>query len=202
MRRRDPPRSRPGAVGALTALSCGCNGVSRAGRVTPQPRRNQPEEEPVRNQIVAPRFRQVTIALGVLLVAGSAAGQATGPRAAIEAANAKFSADFAKGDAKAVASHYSTTAWAFPPNGEITKGREAIEKLWKGAMDGGVKAVKLTVIDVEAHGDTAYEVGTYALAGEGGKALDNGKYVVVWKREGGQWKLHRDIWNTSMPAPK
>lgn len=22
------------------------------------------------------------------------------------------------------------------------------------------------------------------------------KYVVVWKKEDGQWRLHRDIWNT------
>jgi ketosteroid isomerase-like protein len=142
------------------------------------------------------------IALGVGLMAGAVAAQAPGPKAAIEAANAKFSADFAKGDANAVASHYSAAAWAFPPNGEITKGREAIAKLWKGAMDGGVKEVKLATLEVEAHGDTAHEVGTYVLSGDGGKQLDNGKYVVVWKREGGQWKIHRDIWNTSMPAPK
>jgi hypothetical protein len=45
----------------------------------------------------------------------------------------------------------------------------------------------------------ANEVGKYRITGEGGKLLDTGKYVVVWKREQGQWKLHRDIWNTSMP---
>jgi ketosteroid isomerase-like protein len=142
------------------------------------------------------------IALGVTLMAGAVAAQAPGPKAAIEAANAKFSADFAKGDAAAVAAHYSGAAQAFPPNGDIAKGREAIQKVWKGAMDAGVKAVKLVTLEAEAHGDTAYEVGTYVLTGEGGKQLDNGKYVVVWKREGGQWKIHRDIWNTSMPAPK
>jgi ketosteroid isomerase-like protein len=31
--------------------------------------------------------------------------------------------------------------------------------------------------------------------------IDTGKYVVVWKRVGGRWKLLRDIWNTSRPAP-
>jgi ketosteroid isomerase-like protein len=31
--------------------------------------------------------------------------------------------------------------------------------------------------------------------------LDEGKYVVIWKRHQGKWKLHRDIWTTSMPAP-
>ena len=145
---------------------------------------------------------RLAIFLGVVLMAGALAAQAPAPKAAIEAANAKFSADFAKGDAAAIAAHYSATAQAFPPNGDIAKGREAIQKVWKGAMDGGVKAVKLVTLEVEAHGDFAHEVGTYALTGEGGKPLDNGKYVVVWKREGGQWKIHRDIWNTSMPASK
>ena len=85
----------------------------------------------------------LVIVLGVVLVAGASVAQTAGPRAAIEAANARFSADFAKGDAKAVASHYTATAWAFPPNDDIARGREAIGKLWKGAMDSGVKGVKL-----------------------------------------------------------
>jgi hypothetical protein len=31
--------------------------------------------------------------------------------------------------------------------------------------------------------------------------VDQGKYVVSWKKEEGVWKLDRDIWNTSSPAP-
>jgi ketosteroid isomerase-like protein len=33
------------------------------------------------------------------------------------------------------------------------------------------------------------------------KVLDEGKYIVIWKHEDGQWKLHRDILNSSRPAP-
>jgi ketosteroid isomerase-like protein len=33
------------------------------------------------------------------------------------------------------------------------------------------------------------------------RALDKGKYIVIWKQEDGQWKLHRDIFNSSMPPP-
>jgi ketosteroid isomerase-like protein len=158
------------------------------------------------HQLSVRRLHCLVIALGVILVAGAAFAQMAGPRAgtraAIEAANARFSVDYAKGDATAVASHYSAAAWAFPPNGDIVRGREAIGKLWKSVMDSGVKGVKLTTVEVEAHGPTAHEVGTYILTGEGGKTLDTGKYVVVWKREGMQWRIHRDIWNTSAPAPK
>jgi uncharacterized protein (TIGR02246 family) len=149
-----------------------------------------------------PRPYHLLISIGIVLLAGSAVAQPPSPRAGIEAANARFSADFAKGDATAVASHYTVAGQVFPPNGEVVKGREAIAKFWKGAMDSGVKGVKLTVVEAEAHGGTAHEVGTYVLTGEGGKTLDTGKYIVVWKRDGGSWKLHRDIWNTSMPAPK
>ena len=41
----------------------------------------------------------------------------------------------------------------------------------------------------------------YELQDGDGQALDAGKFIVVWKREAGQWKLHRDIFNSSMPAP-
>ena len=51
-------------------------------------------------------------------------------------------------------------------------------------MDAGIKQVQLTTLEVEAHGDAAHEVGAY-LMGEGGKQLDSGKYVVVWKKDGG-----------------
>jgi hypothetical protein len=51
-------------------------------------------------------------------------------------------------------------------------------------------------------GDTAHEVGQYELLDAAGKTLDRGKYVVLWKKEGGRFKLHRDIWTTSMPPAK
>jgi ketosteroid isomerase-like protein len=48
---------------------------------------------------------------------------------------------------------------------------------------------------------THIEVSKYTLQGEGDQVLDTGKYVVIWKQEDGQWKLHCDIFNSSMPAP-
>jgi len=40
----------------------------------------------------------------------------------------------------------------------------------------------------------------YTLVGEGGRVLGKGKYIVVWKRVAGQWKLHRDIFNSNAPV--
>jgi ketosteroid isomerase-like protein len=36
------------------------------------------------------------------------------------------------------------------------------------------------------------------MKGAEGNVLDRGKYVVVWQREQGQWRIHRDIWSTSL----
>lgn len=64
-----------------------------------------------------PRCPFLVIALGVVLLGGSAAAQTAGPRAAIEAANARFSADFAKSDATAGASHYTAAGQVLAPQG-------------------------------------------------------------------------------------
>ena len=51
-------------------------------------------------------------------------------------------------------------------------------------------------------GKTAYEVGKYQLFADGDQMADQGKYIVTWKQVEGKWKLHRDIWNTSLPPQK
>lgn len=138
----------------------------------------------------------------VLALVVAAQAQPGDVKAQIDKANAAFVAAFAKGDAAAIAAMYTTDAQAFPPNSDIVRGRAAIQKLWEGAMGMGVKTVKLQTTEVERHGTMAHEVGTYAMVGADGKELDNGKYIVIWKREGTAWKLHRDIWNTNKPAAR
>jgi ketosteroid isomerase-like protein len=84
----------------------------------------------------------------------------------------------------------------------VVSGTAAIQKFWQGALDSGIAGAKLTAVEVEDHGATAHEVGQYELSDKAGKVLDRGKYVVIWKRDGKQWKLHRDIWTTSQPPDK
>jgi ketosteroid isomerase-like protein len=64
----------------------------------------------------------------------------------------------------------------------------------------GIKTIRLDSSEVGVQGGMAVEIGQYTLSGADGNAMDTGKYLVVWRNEGGSWKLHRDIWNTSMPA--
>lgn len=66
----------------------------------------------------------------------------------------------------------------------------------------GFKAVRLETIEVVGGKETAIEIGKYLLSGETGNIMDRGKYVVVWQQVGGRWKLHRDIWNSSISAQR
>lgn len=55
---------------------------------------------------------------------------------------------------------------------------------------------------VAASGDLGYTRGTYVLdAVVSGKAVhDRGKYVTVWRKDGGAWKVYLDIFNSDLPA--
>jgi ketosteroid isomerase-like protein len=146
-------------------------------------------------------FLVLSIAFTLFLSGGSVAAQQSDVRAAIEAGNKQFLAALSRGDGAGMAAVYGTNAQVFPPNSDIVSGSQAIQKFWQDVVNSGVKGATLTTLEAEEQGDTAYEVGKYALTGEAGKVLDTGKYVTIWKREQGQWKLHRDIWNTNAPAP-
>jgi uncharacterized protein (TIGR02246 family) len=153
------------------------------------------------------RFGITAILAGAIALSGAhmLSAQAGGAvKAAIDASNKKFGAAIAAGDAKAVGAIYTDDATVMPPNSEAVKGRQAIEGLFGMLVTAGVKGAVLTAQEVEVHGDTATEVGSYSIKDATGKEIDRGKYVATWKRVKGEWKMHRDIWNSNLPvaAPK
>ena len=113
--------------------------------------------------------------------------------------NKKLCAALAGGDAAGAAAVYANGGRLMPPNMGIVE-RADIAGYWQGAIDMGIKDATLTSDTVEIHGDTAIEVGKYVLFGPGRVQVDNGKYLVVWKNEGGTWKIFQDIFNTNVPA--
>ena len=121
-------------------------------------------------------------------------------REALMAANEKFMAAFNQGNAAGLAALYTKNGQLLPAHSDFVAHQPAIQAFWQGAMDMGIKSIKLETLEAEDQGSTAYEVGKYTLQGEGGQLFDAGKYVVIWTQEDGQWKLHRDIWTSSLPA--
>jgi len=148
------------------------------------------------------RLRLLSVVLLVAAACITQPANANSVRSNIEAANAQFSGAAAKGDGAGLAALYATDGQVLPAGSDPIKGLEAIQKFWQGALDSGIAGIGLTTIEIYGHGPTATEVGQYELRDKNGKVLDHGKYVVVWKHEGGKWKLLRDMFSTNVPPAK
>jgi uncharacterized protein (TIGR02246 family) len=139
-------------------------------------------------------WRILMIVAGLGLCAAPAVAQ---NKAMIEKLNDAWTAAFNKGDVAAVAALYTEDAYVLPPGSGMVKGRAAIEAFWRQAAQQMTDA-KLTTVDVLPLGrSAAREIGTVTLKTKSQPAQDVvGKYVVVWRKVGRDWKLATDIWNT------
>jgi uncharacterized protein (TIGR02246 family) len=122
----------------------------------------------------------------------------------IRATIARWVAAVARGDAAAITQFYVGDARFMVPNAPAAIGHAAIENMWatllslpNAALDFGPDFVTVAASD-----DLAYEAGSYALSfdKDGARVNDRGKYVVVWKNDGGTWKAAADILNSDLPA--
>lgn len=127
-------------------------------------------------------------------LATSDAAQQDAAPAAIQAQSQAFSAALARGDAGAAANFFTTDSRLSVPgiNGVLT-GRAAIEKFWASALGGGLKELTLAATEIDGRGDLRVETGTYIGFGANRAELGRGQYLLVWKREDGAWKIHRDF---------
>ena len=121
---------------------------------------------------------------------------------AIKAVSEQFTNAYNQGDAAVVAEHYTEEAKYLPTNSPMIVGREGIQADHQANFDAGAGDLQLTVIDFNVDGDLAYEVGKFTLTiePEEGEAISvSGKYVRIWKRVNGSWKVDVLISNTSLP---
>jgi len=141
-----------------------------------------------------PRSRSLfVLGCALALLLGAAPVFVDSVRDAIDEANQLFIERFVAGDMQGVSELYTEDACVIAPGASRACGREAIAVFWSGSRK-TTKGVALETGSVESAGDLAYEDGTVRLVGTDGKE-SSARYVVVWKRVGSRWMIHRDIWN-------
>ena len=107
-------------------------------------------------------------------------------------------------DAGGIAALYAEDGAVMPPNAPIGKGRAAVQPTWASMMQ--TPGFDLTFVPeqiiVSSAGDMALDRGTYRLvvAPDGSAQTDTGKYVVVWRKIGSEWKVAADIFNSDLPT--
>jgi len=106
----------------------------------------------------------------------------------------------AKGDSIGLADAYSSDGALLLNNMPAVKGRENLIKLWGSFINIGMGGLEFTTLEVWGDENYITEEGLIVIKAKNGTQLDKGKYVVLWKKENGKWKLHRDISNSDLPV--
>ena len=117
-------------------------------------------------------------------------------KSSIAATNQRFMDAFSRNDAADIAALYTEDAKLLPPGAPMMTGKQAVQSFWQAAMDMGITDAKLETVELESQGNLASEIGRFTLTIQQESTKMEGKYVVVWKKEDEDWKLHFDIWNT------
>jgi uncharacterized protein (TIGR02246 family) len=129
--------------------------------------------------------------------AAEAPMDSAGVRRAVDKGNAAYIEAFKKRAPGSFAALFTVDGAMLTANGRVFRGRRAIEGRMKDVMsrvrmtEGRIETSSLVLMD-----GLAYETGRwwFSFAADTGAAEpDSGRYVVLWKPEGGVWKLHRDI---------
>jgi ketosteroid isomerase-like protein len=111
---------------------------------------------------------------------------------------AAFSEKVVAADYKGLTALYSADARLFPPGKDIIAGEEAILNYW--TLPEGVSIIhhKISPVEIVVKGKKAYDYGRYEgkTKLKDGSVTDwKGKYVIVWKREGKEWRIYLDSWS-------
>jgi ketosteroid isomerase-like protein len=118
--------------------------------------------------------------------------------ARIAEAGRRFLQLFAGSDPASIAACYTEDAQVLTSSMSPVRGRAAIESLFKFTRGPG-HTLEFQTEDLDIQGDTAIEIGAYVRRDKEHATFDRGRYMVVWKRVGGQWKIHRDMFARGTP---
>ena len=138
-------------------------------------------------------------------------GTATGaPRLEAEAETIRaLSREWAVADslrdvARAV-TFYAPGAVEMASNTPIVRGQDAIQRWYQSWLLDPKNRIEFATdtVEVAEARDLAYERGNYRFytRSESGEDVDVGKYLTVWKKIDGQWKVVADMANSDKPLP-
>lgn len=111
----------------------------------------------------------------------------------------EFAAAYNAHDPAKVAAFYAEDAVLMPANVPLIRGRSSIETYYEEQFARGAVRLRLSPLESRVTGDRAFEVG--AAVATLGPYSDNGKYIVIYRRVGRDWKIAFDIFNSDQTEP-
>lgn len=119
----------------------------------------------------------------------------------IEAANQNFMMLMSNGDSVGLADCYTVDAKMMGPNAPAVIGKKNIKTEIASFIGAGIAKVELKAIDVWGTAEMLTEEGELTMFTKDGQQIEQGKYLVIWKREDNKWKIFRDMFSSDLPLP-
>lgn len=115
----------------------------------------------------------------------------------MEAANKEFMALVAAGDSVGLVNAYTIDVKFMEGGSPLVIDRKNIQSARKSMVEFGLTSLDLRLENVYGTEDLIAEEGELTLYAVD-KAIGEEKYIVLWKKEDGKWKLFRDIFNSNL----
>jgi len=111
----------------------------------------------------------------------------------LDAANKAFAKAVVAGDIDHLVNGYTDNACIIAPQAPLTCGKKAIRPFWISVIASKPKNVEIITHNAEKNGNLSYATGELIITGAD-SAVQKSRFVVVFKRIDGGWKLHVDSW--------
>lgn len=156
-----------------------------------------------------PRFTSHFFVLVVACVSSSCAAEPSVDQAAEEQAirqlNEHWAQAVANRDTSLAVGLYTEDATLLWPGRPPVRGVEGVRSVWAAVVStpGGAVRVVPERVRIASSGDFATDEGLIesTRTGSAGIQTDTAKYLHVWRKEGGQWKVLYSMSNSNRPAP-
>jgi ketosteroid isomerase-like protein len=122
-------------------------------------------------------------------------------RKTIEEKNAQFTRAHVTGDVATINAYFTADAKIFQPHTDVVTGVAEVAALNLEYTQFGITEFREETTALYGNEANLIEEGRYFMVYGADSTIENGKYINVWRKVGDDWKVHANIWNSSLPAP-
>ena len=110
-----------------------------------------------------------------------------------------------RADGAASAAMYIKDAILLAPDGRVVQGQDEVRKFTQAPLGTEVRDTKIETLSCDGDSRFAYHVGRYeyTVVQDGQESVVRGRYLMVWEKVDGVWKVAADMWDAdSQPKEK
>jgi len=114
--------------------------------------------------------------------------------------NERFTGAHLSGDVDAIDAMFTPDAVSYPPGAPAVTGLANLHAFTVEYLAAGLSEFREETTEFYGNGEYVVDAGTYVVTWGTDPVTERGKYLNVWQRVDGEWKIRSNIWNADAPA--